>query len=345
MIIDLDITKIKFLPVSQENLVLALDRLTRFKYPEIKYYRVFSDILCRYLLYPKLSKKEIYELDTCILAEFFEKVWNDSVRNYLPDCVINKELNRILRHEIYDSYNISESVKKLVDVDININGVLSIAKNICGIENLPLNLRRLVMLENLNRDDEISIRERYDLLFPVEKVVLCEGITEEILLPEFAALYGYDFNKYGVKLLGAGGKNQVVKMYSELKNELKLPIFILLDADAKTSADMISPILRSCDSIYLIKHGEFEDIFSLNLIKRTINKRYKNICESTISDFRSNSSMTKVLSEFFRIHELGDFQKAEFAKELASNLKYATDLTEEIKEIIEFIKKCNKKPR
>ena len=252
---------------------------------------------------------------------------------------ISEELNRILRHEIYDSYNISESVKKLVDVDININGVLSIAKNICGVENLPLNLRRLVMLENLNRYDEISIRERYDLLFPVEKVVLCEGITEEILLPEFAALYGYDFNKYGVKLLGAGGKNQVVKMYSELKNELKLPIFILLDADAKTSADMISPILRSCDSIYLIKHGEFEDIFSLNLIKRTINKRYKNICESTISDFRSNSSMTKVLSEFFRIHELGDFQKAEFAKELASNLKYATDLTEEIKEIIEGIKK------
>ena len=48
--------------------------------------------------------------------------------------------------------------------------------------------------------------------------------------------------------------------------------------------------------------------------------------------------MTKILTEFYRIHELGDFQKADFAKELASNLKYETDLTEEIWQILEEIK-------
>ena len=48
--------------------------------------------------------------------------------------------------------------------------------------------------------------------------------------------------------------------------------------------------------------------------------------------------MTKILSEFFRTHELGDFQKADFAKEISKNLKYKTDLTDEIVKIIELIK-------
>lgn len=48
--------------------------------------------------------------------------------------------------------------------------------------------------------------------------------------------------------------------------------------------------------------------------------------------------MTKTLSEFYRLHELGDFQKADFAKELAQNLKYETDLTDEIKQIVDRIK-------
>ncbi len=337
MIKDSALTKIKFSPVAQENLVIALDRLTRFKYPEIKYYRVFSDILCRYLLYPKLSKKQILNLDIQVLKKLFETIWNDSVKKYEPEVCQDKKLNAMLKNYICNTYSISDTVKKLVEVDININGVLSIAKELYGYDNLPLNLKFLIQLEN-NSSDIFKLRSKHSLLFPVQKVVLCEGITEEILLPGFASLNGYDFYKNGVKLIGAGGKNQVVKMYCELKEELKLPVFVLLDADAKASANIISSMLRNGDFVYLIKHGEFEDIFSLNLIKRTINNRYKNICESSIADFKKNAPMTKLLADFFRINELGDFQKAEFAKELSSNLKYKTDLTGEIIEIIEAIK-------
>ncbi len=340
MIKDIDTTKIKFLPISQENLVLSLDRLTRFKSPEIKYYRVFTDILCRYLLYPKFSKNEIQQLDATLIKEYIETIWNTSVAKFEPEENINHKLNNLLVKEICNTYKITPKLNELININININGVLKIAKKLKSYEDLPVNLKYLIKLNEAN-DTAIKLREKYNLLFPVEKVVLCEGITEEILLPEFAKLCGYDFNKYGVKLLGAGGKNQVVKLYCELKDELKLPVFILLDADAKSSAEAVSTVLRSFDSIYLIQHGEFEDIFSLNLIKRTINNRYKNICESTIADFKQNEPMTKILSEFFRIHELGDFQKAEFARELSNNLKYDTDLTNEIKVIINKIKELH----
>ena len=258
----------------------------------------------------------------------------ETVSKYTPAVKSDKQLNELLLKELYDTYNLSQEVKILTDINININGVLAL---ISDKNNLPLNLKRLAVIEH-DHQNLIEKRQKYGLRFPVEKVVLCEGITEEILLPRFAKLSGFDFDKNGVKLISAGGKNQVAKLYCELKDELKIPIFILLDADAVEISEKINCVLRDTDSMYLICHGEFEDIFSLNLIKRTINKRFKNICECCIADFKRNEPMTKTLSEFYRLHELGDFQKADFAKELAQNLKYETDLTDEIKQIVDRIK-------
>lgn len=334
MIKDIDLNKIKFLPVTPDDLVLALDRLTRFKYPEIKYYRVFSELICKYVTEPKLSKKQIIELDTDILKSIIETLWNESVKLHNPAVKSDKHLQKILLKELYNTYNLSDEVKRLVDINININAVLDLIKDTF---NAPLNLKRLLFIENDTNNLEEK-REKYALRFPVEKVVLCEGITEEILLPKFAKLAGYDFDRHGVKLISAGGKNQVAKLYCELKDELKIPVFILLDADAVETSERINCVLRKCDNVYLIKHGEFEDVFSLNLIKRTINKRFKNICECCVADFQHSEPMTKILTEFFRLNNLGDFQKADFAKELGENLKYNTDLTDEILLIIDKIK-------
>lgn len=332
---EIDLVNIKFLPVSSKDLILALDRLTRFKYPEIKYYRVFSELICKYLTFPKLSKNDIRELDTGVLITLIEKIWNESVKILSPKIRHDENLNKHLQEEILNTFNLNNDMQNLIKVNLNINGVLALVKKSAHI---PINLKRLILIEedysNLQRK-----REEFNLRFPVEKVVLCEGITEEILLPKFASLAGYNFDRHGVKLISAGGKNQVAKLYCELKDELKIPIFILLDADADETSKQIECVKRDCDFIYLIKQGEIEDIFSLNLIKRTINKRFKNICECCIADFKHSEPMTKTLAEFFRLNNLGDFQKADFAKELAENLKYDTDLTDEIKEIIERIKK------
>ena len=334
MIKDINIHKIKFLPISQDNLILALDRLTRFKYPEVKYYRVFSELLCKYLVEPKLSKQQIYDLEVAVLKPIIEIIWNESVHKLVPDVPMDSCFNKVLQDELCNTYLLSENIKNFIGLNININGLLSLIEH---KSDLPINLRRLLLIKD-NYVDLKKIREDFCVRFPLTKVVLCEGITEEILLPKFAKLAGFDFDKYGVKLLSAGGKNQVAKLYCELKDELKIPIFVLLDADANAIADSINNVLRSIDEVYLINKGEFEDIFSLNLIKRTINNRFKNICESCVADFKNKTQMTFALSEFYRVNELGDFQKAEFAKELAINLKYKTDLTEEIMFIIEKIK-------
>lgn len=331
---DFNINNIRYQTISKQDFVLALDRLTRFKYPEIKYYRVFIDLITKYLIEPKLSKKDIYELPVKTLKELVSKIWNESLLSYgfIPSS--NRTINKILLEEMLATYNLSADIKSLVDIDINIVSALDF---IVDYESSPVNIKRLLKLVN-SSIDAVELRLKYGLRFPLEKVILCEGITEEILLPKFAKLSKYDFDKQGVRLVSAGGKNQVAKMYCTMKDELKIPIFVLLDADALETKSAIDKMLRPIDKIYLIKRGEFEDIFSLNLIKRTINNRFKNICECHVVDFKHDEPMTRTLAEFFRIHELGDFQKADFAKELSQNLKYETDLTEELIFIVDEIK-------
>jgi hypothetical protein len=333
LIKDISVDKIEFLPISKDDLILSLDRLTRFKYPENSYYRVITTIICKYLKSPSLSKNDVYSIDVSLLKQLFTKIWNDSVFNYSPVSNTDYNLNKFLLNEIQSTYILSDDLKRLVDLDIDIISVLGLLDT---KRNLPINLRRLIVIKD-HLQDAVELRKKHALRFPVEKVVLCEGITEEILLPEFAKFCGCDFDKQGIKLISAGGKNQVAKLYYELKNELNVPIFVLLDADAIEVSNSIKSVLRLQDMIYLIDKGEFEDIFSLNLIKRTINNSFRNICECSISDIKQEQPMVKTLTDFYRIHELGDFQKSEFARELANNLKYDTDITQEILALINSI--------
>ncbi|MFQ8626141.1 MAG: ATP-dependent endonuclease [Candidatus Gastranaerophilaceae bacterium] len=101
--------------------------------------------------------------------------------------------------------------------------------------------------------------------------MLCEGITEETLLPVFAKICGCNFKEQGVYIISAGGKNQVVKYFYNFANSLKIPVFILLDNDAEENLREIEPKLRSFDKIHLLKSGEFEDLLPNSLITKTLN--------------------------------------------------------------------------
>ena len=47
---------LKIKPLLKEQIIISIDRLTRFKCPEEKYLRVFSDIIVSSLIEPKLKK-------------------------------------------------------------------------------------------------------------------------------------------------------------------------------------------------------------------------------------------------------------------------------------------------
>lgn len=312
----------KIKPLTIQQLTISVDRLTRFKDPEIKYLRVFKDIITNNLIEPKLKKQELDSMDYEDLKNIAEMIFNSSFSETNEDLLINQRL-----YDYENSlFNLNENTKKLIKNKINYKNIIEILP-----ENVPNNLKWLKTLAN-------KIPNEKDFGYPIKTIILCEGITEEILLPKFSQICGYDFNKYGIHILSAGGKNQVVKYFYNFADKLKIPIFILLDNDAKSNLMEIEPKLREIDKIHLLKSGEFEDLLPNSLIIKTLNYATQNISLAPIEDLENCTSKVEFLENFFKHRGLHEFKKSEFAQLVKENITDINDASPEIIEIIKEIK-------
>ncbi len=329
-------SSIKYNLLSFDELVINLDRLSRFKLPEESFPRVFYSIILKHLIEPRLSKNDIENQKAEFIAKTVKLIWNDSVSKVCKIRSNSNFPNIALKSLIKNTFkNIDERTKIFLNTDLNIASVL---KNL-NYEQIPLNLKFLMkLLEHENDGMTFEyIREKYSLCFPVEKLLIVEGITEEILLPVFADKLKKNFNKNGIFILGAGGKSKSPSLYLKLKNRLKIPVIMLFDEDAKEICTNLKDILLKKDKYILIEHGEFEDILQINLIKRALNNEYLPAVPLNISDLRKSEKMCNNIEAFYRTRHLGEFKKSKLAKIIAQNVKYETDITEEIKKIISHV--------
>ena len=322
---------VKVKPLTKEQLTISIDRLTRFKNPEVKYLRVFGELITNNLIQPKYKKSDIEKMDSEEVKKLAELIINYSLENLgLP-----KDEDYIINQRLYDYeksvYIISENIEKFLKNKINYKAFVTLID-----ENSPKNLK---WLKALGSSMDIK-QERFknSLRFPVEKVVIAEGATEETLLPEFAKRCGYDFDKEGIYVLSAGGKNQVVKLYYRLVDSLKLPIFVLLDKDAKENLEEIKPKLRPIDKIHLLACGEFEDLLPLELVQRTLDYQLNNISMMEKEMLNAPEPRVKILEEVFKTRGMHEFKKVEFAQMVKKNIKTNADISDEICEIINEIK-------
>ena len=317
----------KFKKLSEQQIIISVDRLTRFKPTEEKYVRVFKDIIVSNLIEPKFKKIELDTLNYSSLRDIAVTIFNGSFEKNSKDTSINDFLKEY-ENSVFKN---SDDVNILLDNELDYKSAIDLLQN-----PEPLNLRWLTRLVSL--DKMKKIREKYGILYPIECVILVEGITEETLLPEFARVLGFDFLKYGIKVLPAGGKNQVVKLYYALSEQLKLPIFTLLDKDAVENVEMINNKLRTIDKVYILNSGEFEDLLTKPLILKTLNSEFKNFSTISISDIMRTEPTVKILEEIYKEKGLHEFKKAEFANLVNSQISSAEDISEEIKSVISSIK-------
>lgn len=325
----------KVKPLTKSQIIISIDRLTRFKNTETKYLRVFKDILTQNLIEPKFKKTDLEKMDYSELRNWAEFVINYSLEmaglTLENDYLINQ---RLLNYE-NSVFENNKNVQELLNNKINYKDCLSYID-----EKSPKNL---LWLKNLEISSDIR-KSRFDnsLRFPVEKVVIAEGATEETLLPEFAKRCGYDFDKEGIYILSAGGKNQVVKLYYQLVESLKLPIFVLLDKDAKENLEEIQPRLRDIDKIHLLDCGEFEDLLPIKLVERTLDYELKNISMLEKEKLNEDIPRVKFLEEVFKTRGMHEFKKVEFAQMVKKNIKHEEDISPEVVEIIDEIRLSTK---
>lgn len=322
----------KYKTLTKEQILISLDRLTRFKPTKEKYLRVFFDIILSNIIEPKYKRIELENLDIEKIRDLASEVLNASITTYiktLPTQAYNS-INIKLKDYENSIFNNDDETQILLDNNINYNDAIQLIDETCVV-----NLR---WLKSLAEDSDLkAMREEHYLKFPIEKVLLVEGLTEETLLPAFSKFLGHDFYQKGIQVIPAGGKSQVVKMYYRLSEELKLPIFLLLDKDAEDNIAQIKPKLRACDKIHLVACGEFEDLLPKSLIIKTVNKHLENFNSINENDFIEDISNAKNLENIFKTKGLHEFKKAEFAKLVRANISEDTDVSDEIREIIKEI--------
>lgn len=325
----------KVKPLTKSQIIISIDRLTRFKNTETKYLRVFKDILTQNLIEPKFKKTDLEKMDYSELRNWAEFVINYSLEMAGLTLENDYLINQRLLHYENSVFENNKNVQELLNNKINYKACLSYID-----EKSPKNL---LWLKNLEISSDIR-KSRFDnsLRFPVEKVVIAEGATEETLLPEFAKRCGYDFDKEGIYILSAGGKNQVVKLYYQLVESLKLPIFVLLDKDAKENLEEIQPRLRDIDKIHLLDCGEFEDLLPIKLVERTLDYELKNISMLEKEKLNEDIPRVKFLEEVFKTRGMHEFKKVEFAQMVKKNIKHEEDISPEVVEIIDEIRLSTK---
>lgn len=227
-----------------------------------------------------------------------------------------------------------------LNYDFDINSALETVNN----TEMPLSptVKRLIWLKNAINNNNFrdmyniarAYRRKTGCLQPVELLVIAEGVTEEVLLPVFSKVAGVDFFKNGVKLLSAGGKNRALKLYKKMSQAVKLPIIILLDADASCFPDMVD--LRENDHIYILSDGEFEDILPDELICRAVNRHYR--LTGIITPGEISRPKAHALAELYREKGFGEFRKAEFAEIIADSINNNTPLSAELEGIFHVIR-------
>ncbi len=323
--------KIKIKPLTKEQLIVSADRLTRFKDTETKYLRVYKEIILSNLITPKYKKSELDKLDYKTLCSLAEHIINESLKTYLPeeenDCSINQRL--------YDYeksvFVIDNETEALLKNKINYKGLIKLLD-----ENIPLNLKWLKTLEFSSNPEKESHDCGYR--FPIKQLIICEGITEEILLPEFAKVLDYDFDKHGIQIISAGGKNQVVKTFYKFAANIKIPVFVLLDSDAKENYNEILPKLQPKDKIHILSGGEFEDVLPVKLIEKTLKYATENISLPMDNEIKPTDGMVHYLEEFFKNRGAHEFKKAEFAALVKQNISGIEDISPEFEKIINELK-------
>lgn len=324
--------RIKYKYLTLDELIINIDRLSRFKLPEESYFRVFSSVLLKCLISPKYSKSEIENLDAKIISEITMEIWNNSVENLFGKS--ESEFNILKAIAKSEFKNFDEKTKILLNTNLKIKYVL---KKI-NYETAPLNLKFLIKTSMLSSfENVISFSRKNKLMFPVNKLIIAEGITEEILLPVFAEKLNKSFYSNGIYILGAGGKSKSPALYMKLKDKVKIPIILLFDSDAKEICSVLKKQLAPKDKIIIIDKGEFEDVISPNLLKRSLNKEYEPIDPILIDELRVHKKMCENIEDFYRTRHLGEFKKSKLSKIIASNVKYDSDITDEIKNIISQI--------
>lgn len=184
-------------------------------------------------------------------------------------------------------------------------------------------------------------RPRLPGSFLPELMLLVEGPTEAILMPWFASRMGIDLDASAVAVLAAGGANQVVRRFLELRDTVVLPVVAVLDADAGKHAATLADMMREKDRLHVLSGGEIEDVFTVDELVTLANEYLHELRSAQLvdrSELAETGRRTQVLNRLWKRRGLGDFDKIGFARTAVASKSVAGPVPADAVAIINSIR-------
>ena len=294
---------------------------------------------------PCLKKFQIEKIPFLEKIKIAKQIWDSS----LSEKIISSELTDYMIFEETQTFNTDNLLQELCLADenksreeilkelfFNIDIPIKILSD-SGYKSIFLSRFKKIKQELKNKTKEEIFKSGLEEFHSIKLLLLVEGITEEKILPVFAEFAKKSFRYHGIKLKAIGGKNPILRFYTENKDLFKIPVFILLDADGIDIEKNLRSILKPKDTLYLIKSGEIEDTLPKALILKALNNYYQNYGNVEENDLTGKHKTTKLLNNLYKEKGFGEFQKAEFAQILADNITSKDDIPDEILLIFEKI--------
>ena len=140
----------KIKALTKEQILLSIDRLTRFKNTEVKYLRVFREIILHNLISPNFNKHELEIMDYESIKKYAQEILNYSIKIITGENSSDYSLNKKLYNYEKSVYKQDKETEKLLNNQIDYLSVVQFIN-----ESSPQNLKWLkAMAENANIKEE-----------------------------------------------------------------------------------------------------------------------------------------------------------------------------------------------
>lgn len=203
-------------------------------------------------------------------------------------------------------------------------------------------------IDNIHQFYKTTSNSRLNEGFFARCLVLVEGETEELALPEYLSILGLDCDANGISIIEVKGKNQIPK-YWRLYASFGIPIIVIFDNDNKNNKEKSNNNITTCfnleihdilDDVNIYKHikskTEIEsDLIIIEIDFETAVKKdlIAKGCESVYEELEA--------SAIKEIKPLGNQQKGAIARYIARKIQshiqgYAPEFVTKLKSLIQI---------
>jgi len=135
--------KLKIKPLTKSQIVISIDRLTRFKFTEEKYLRVFKDIIVANLISPKYRKNQLDLMEYEMITRLATEIFNSSLVSGGLELTCDYSINLKLLEYEKSIFKFDKNIQKLLENKFDFKSAINFLDN-----NTELNLTQDIKLKS-----------------------------------------------------------------------------------------------------------------------------------------------------------------------------------------------------